>query len=600
MMRYEPMIRHWAAQVRGGGMSRRRFLRQLSAYGIGAPLAGAILAQHGVAQAQARMPAYAPTRRGGGGPLRMLWWQGPVHLNPHMPGGLKEQEGSRIFYEPLAAWDNDGNLLPVLAEEIPTRENGGLAADLTSVTWKLKPGVTWHDEHPFTADDVVFTWEYASDPATAAFTSGAYRDIRVDKLDAHTVRITFPQPRPFWAEPFTGPRGLVIPRHVFSRYAGARAREAPANVKPVGTGCYRFSEFRPGDLVRGEAYPRYHIANRPWFDTIEMKGGGDAVGAARAVLQTGEYDYAWSLQVEDEILKRLEAAGKGRVTAVETGAPEFIMLQAADPWTEVDGERASPRSRHPAFSDKAVREAMGLLLDRRSIQEFIYGSSATATPNFLNNPARYRSANMKSQFDIGLANRLLDSALWRRGGDGIRSRDGVRLKFVFQTTVSQLRQKTQAVLKDACSKAGIDLELKAVTPSVFFGSDEANPDTFTKFWADMQMYAMPRGAPDPLAFMGQFTSSEIASKANRWSGRNVARWRNDEYDRTHEAARGELDPVRRAALFMRLNDLVCGDGYVLPILTRLRQQAVANRMVVHMSAWDNDLWALAHWHTQPR
>ena len=76
---------------------------------------------------------------------------------------------------------------------------------------------------------------------------------------------------------------------------------------------YTFVGFKPGDLVQGKLNPNYHMPNRPYFDTIEMKGGGDAVSAARAVLQTGEYDFAWNMQVEDEILKRLEASGKGQV-----------------------------------------------------------------------------------------------------------------------------------------------------------------------------------------------------------------------------------------------------------------------------------------------
>ncbi len=158
-----------------------------------------MLMHSGIAQAQTG-PAYKPTKRGGGGTLKVLWWQGAVHLNPHFAAGTKEQEGSRIFYEPLAGWDAEGNLVPCLAAEIPTRENGGLSADGKTVTWKLKRGVTWHDGKPFTADDVVFTAKYAADPATATVTVATYKDIKVEKVDSHTVRVTFPKPTPFWAE----------------------------------------------------------------------------------------------------------------------------------------------------------------------------------------------------------------------------------------------------------------------------------------------------------------------------------------------------------------------------------------------------------------
>jgi peptide/nickel transport system substrate-binding protein len=593
----ERAIRGLVEEVREGKLPRRSFIQRMVAAGLTAPMASMMLMHYGVANAQARMPAYRPTRRGGGGTLKLLWWQGPVHLQPHFAGGTKEQEGARIFYEPLNSWDPDGNMIPVLAAEAPTRENGGISADLKTVTWKLKRGVTWHDGQPFTADDVVFTWEYAKDPATATVTNGTYKDIKVEKVDSHTVRVTFPKPTPYWAEPFSGPRGMIIPKHVFGPYIGAKSREAPANVKPVGTGPYVFADFKPGDMVMGRANPNYHIPNRPHFDAIEMKGGGDAIGAARAVLQSGEYDYAWNLQVEDEILKRLEAGGKGKVTITQTGNIEFILLQTTDPWTEVDGERANIKTKHPAFSDKVVRDAMALLVDRKGVQDVIYGRTGFATANFLNAPQRVRSPNMKFEFNIDKANQMLEAAGWRKGADGIRAKGNVKLKFVYQTSVNQPRQKTQAIVKDACTKAGIDLELKSVTAAVFFGSDAANPDTYQKFWCDMQMYTTTMTDPDPQVFMNQFISDEIATKANKWQGRNICRWRNAEYDRTYQAAEIELDPAKRTAMFIKLNDLVCSDNHIIPVVGRPRVQAVGNRMVVHHSGWDNDLWALSHWHT---
>src|SRR5205085_10317105 len=271
--------------------------------------------------------------------------------------GTKDQEGLRIFYEPLAVWDNDANLVPILAAEIPTRDNGGLSADGKTVIWKLKKGVTWHDGQPFTADDCVFTWEYATDPATAAVTSGSYKDVMVEKIDDYTVVVKFAAPTPFWADTFVSAFGCIIPRHVFADYTGAKSREAPANLAPVGTGPYKFKDFRPGDLVTGTINTNYHRENRPYFDAIEMKGGGDAVSAARAVLQTGEYDFAWNLQVEDEILQRLEKGGKGRVLFSKGGGIEHIQLNTTDPWTEVDGERSSAKTKHPTLSDPAVRQA---------------------------------------------------------------------------------------------------------------------------------------------------------------------------------------------------------------------------------------------------
>src|SRR5262249_32230056 len=155
---------------------------------------------------------------------------------------------------------------------------------------------------------------------------GAYKDVKVEKVDDFTVRVLFDKPTPFWAEAFCSTRGPIIPKHLFEAYRGAKSREAPANLKPVGTGPYKFVDFKPGDLVRGEINKDYHVENRPYFDSIELKGGGDAVSAARAVLQTGEYDYAWNMQIEDEILLRLEKGGKGRVVIFDGGSIEHIQV----------------------------------------------------------------------------------------------------------------------------------------------------------------------------------------------------------------------------------------------------------------------------------
>jgi peptide/nickel transport system substrate-binding protein len=568
--------------------------------GLTAPLATQLLAHAGLAQT-APQSDYKPTKAGGGGTLKMLFWQGATLLNPHFAVGTKDQEGSRIFYEPLAAWDADGNLVPMLAAEIPEIENGGVAPDGMSVIWKLKKDVHWHDGRPFTADDVVFNREYASDPATAATTIGSYQDIKVEKIDPLAVRVHFAKPTPFWADAFVGQFGMIVPKHLFEPYKGANSREAPANLKPVGTGPYRFVDFKPGDIVRGERNPNYHVPNRPYFDAIEMKGGGDAVSAARAVIQTGEYDYAWNMQVEDEILVRLENAGnaRGRAEIVVSRAIEHIQLNNTDPWTEADGERSSPKTTHPLFSDPAVKQALRLLVDRASVQSYIYGRTAVTTGNFLNNPERFVSKNTTWEFNVDKANRLLEEAGWKRGPDGIRAKDGKKLKLVFQTSINAPRQKTQAIVKQACQKAGIDVELKSVTASVYFSSDVANPDTARKFYADIQMFTTGTpSVPDPERFMKQFAAWEIASKDNKWQGTNSTRWRNEEYDTAFLAAQGELDPVKRAALFIKMNDMVVNEAVVIPVVNRRWVAVMSNKLRATLSGWDNDFWNLKDWYRE--
>jgi len=593
----EHELRTMIDEVKSGRLSRRRFVQTMIGLGLTAPLAGQMLTSAGVAQAQSKL-AYKPTKRGGGGALKTLWWQGATLLNPHFATGTKDQDGSRIFYEPLASWDPDGNLTPTLAAEIPTMQNGGLSKDGKSVTWKLKKNVVWHDGKPFTADDCVFTWEYCADPATASVSIATYKDVKVDKVDSHTIKVTFAKPTPFWADAFVGVRGMIIPKHLFAAFKGDKSREAPTNLKPIGTSPYRFVDFKPGDIVRGELNPSYHMPNRPHFDTIEMKGGGDAVSAARAVIQTGEFDYAWNMQVEDEILKRMEQGGKGKADIVAGGNIEHIQCNFTDPSKEVDGERSSVKTMHPVLTDPAVRQALNLLVDRGSVQEQIYGRTGIATANFLNQPSRFQSKATKFEFNVDKANQILEAAGWKKGADGIRAKDGKKLKFLYQTSINAPRQKNQAIVKQAAAKAGVELELKSVTASVFFSSDVANPDTYSHFYCDLQMYTTTMTQPDPELFMNQFTSWEVASKDNKWQGRNITRWKNEEYDKLYRQAESELDPVKRAAMFVKMNEMVIQNVVVIPVVFRPRVAAVSNALRVEQSGWDSDFWNLQNWYKE--
>jgi peptide/nickel transport system substrate-binding protein len=596
----ERELREWIAEVKDGRLSRRDFGRMLAGLGLTAPMTAQLLAAAGIPRRAVAQARFAPARRGGGGELKVLWWQGPTILNPHLSIGVKDGDGSRIFYEPLISFDPEGNYIPMLAAEVPTLQNGGLARDGLSVTWKIRRNVQWHDGKPLTADDFVFTWEYAADPATTAISQGTYKDVaRIDKLDAHTMKIVYKVPYPAWFQTFGG-TACVLPKHIFEPFKGAKAREAPANLKPVGTGPYRIVDFKPGDAIRAELNPSYHEANWPFFDRLELKGGGDAVSAARAVIQTGEYDFAWNIQVEDDVLRRMEQGGKGRTDIAPAAGIEHLLCNFSDPWTEVDGERGSAKSTHPFLTDPAVRQTLALLIDRAGIQEQLYGRQGQATSNYLNAPSRFRSPNTRWEFNLDKANAVLEQAGWKRGADGIRAKDGKRLKMLYQTSINPVRQKTQAIVKQAAAKAGIDMELKSVVASVFFGSDPGNPDTSSKFWADLQMYAFNMtSGPEPQRFMDPFVSWEIATKANNWAGRNNTRWRNDEYDRAWKGAEQEMDPVKRAALFIRMNDLLTQNNVIVPITWRSNISAISNKLRnTDICGWDSSFWNLTHWYRE--
>jgi peptide/nickel transport system substrate-binding protein len=604
MLTEDTDLRYWVRRVAEGKTSRRQFMRAMLEVGLSAPFVANLLAAYAPAAAQGARgapSAFTPTKRGGGGRLRLLWWQAPTIANVHLSTGTKDNDASRVVNEPLVSFNRDGEFMPVLAEAVPSIENGGLSPAGTAVTWRLKKGVSWHDGKPFTADDVIFTWEYAADPATGAVTSGSYQNIKhIDRVDEHTVKVVFTEPTPFWYDAFCGVRGQILPKHLVGEYKGQNSRNSPYNLKPVGTGPYKMVEFKPGDVALYELNPNYHVPNRPFFDVVELKGGGDAASAARAVIQTGEFDFAWNLQVEKDVLERIERQGtRGKVVIFPQANVEHIQLNRTDPWTEVDGERSSLKVPHPFLTELLVRQAYNAAVDRRIIAEQLYGAAGQPTSNFINSPKRFQSPNTRWEFNLEKAAQWLDQAGWKRGSDGIRVKDGRRMKIVYQTAVNPVRQKTQAIVKKAFEHIGIEVELKGVNAGVYFSSDPANPDTYAHFYADIQMYSFGPGSPDPQAHLNRFASWEIAQKANNWSGRNIVRWSNAEYDRLWKQAETELDPVRRAALIIRMNDLLVEDVVLIPVIWRNGVRAVNHKLHgMELSDWDSDFWDLAHWYRE--
>jgi len=541
-----------------------------------------------------------PTKRGGGGVVKILQSQAPVTYNPHLSSGTKDDLIGRIVYEPLATIDSQGNIIPVLIAEVPTDTNGGLAADGKSVTYKLKQGVKWSDGQPLTADDVVFTYDYIVDPKTAATSIAKYSTIaRVEKVDPLTVKIVFKDVTPGWFLPFFGAAGNILPKHIFEKDKGEGARNSANNLKPVGTGPYKVLDFKPGDAVTYDINPNYREANKPFFDRVELKGGGDATSAARAVLQTGDYDYAWNLQVEDSILKQLETGGKGVAQFAPGGGIERLLINLTDPNKEIEGERSSLKAPHPFLTDIKVRQALDLAADRKSVIDGIYGRAGEAGVNILYDPPQYNSKNIKNEFSLDKANALLEEAGYKKGADGYRAKGEVKLTVLYQTTVNQVRQKTQQIIKDGWEKIGVKTELKSIDSAVFFSSDAGNPDTAAHFYADIEMYTSSNTSPDPQSYMVAFVGSYVDQKANNWSLGNRSRWQNADYDKLWEAAKTELDDDKRAQLFIKMNDLVIQNFIHLPIVNRKSVYGRSNTLQnINYSTWDVDYWNIANWTRQ--
>ncbi len=560
-----------------------------------------------LAAAAVALASTAAAERGADGELRMLYWQAPSILNPYLSGGTKDIHAASLILEPLARYDENGDMVPWLAAEIPTLDNGGVAQDLMSITWTLRDDVVWSDGTPFTAEDVAFTAAYCMDPTRSSggcSSAAAFQGVAgVEAVDAHTVRIDFDVPMPFPYAPFVGSIVPVLQKRQFEQCTGARAPECTdENFAPIGTGPFKVDDFRPNDVVRYVVNERYRNPGQPAFSSVLMKGGGDAVSAARAVLVTGEFDYGWNLQVEPEILADMEKAGKGEVVTAFGTLVERLVVNMTNPDSALGDARSTYQdgaNPHPFLSDPMVVRALSMAIDREILVDAGYGPAGQVTCNVLSAPAVYASTanDWCLTPDIEGANRLLDEAGWVHGRDGVRAKDGVRLSILYQTSTNSVRQGTQALIKQMWREIGVETELRNINASVFFGSDPASPDTYQKFYADIQMYTNNFDGTDPQAYMAGWVCDKIPGPANQWNGSNISRYCNPAYDAL-AAAFAETGGIEaRAAIAKRMNDLLVSDGALVPLIHR---GEIAARSLtlggMRHNAWDATLWNINEWH----
>ncbi len=590
-------LRKLLTEYRTHRLTRRQVVTRMGELGLSLGAAWTLLDRAAVLPARA---AAAPGR-GTQGTLKLLYWQAPTIVNLHLANGTKDYHASRIVMEPLLSADSAGNFTAVLAAEVPTVANGGVAKDGRSVTYKLKQGVKWADGRPFTSDDVVFTYQYVINKQTGATSYGSYTNIaKVEPVNPYTVKVTFKDPTPFWYIPFVGSYGAIVPRHALDAYIGSNARNAPYNLKSFGTGPYMVDTFRPGDLVVYKPNPYYRDPNKPAFSQVQMKGGGDATSAARAVFETGEYDYAWNLQVEWPVLDHMIAGGKGVLLAEPGGGVECLYLNATDPTKDVDGQRSSIKTKHPFLSDLKVRQALALAVDRQTMAKELYGQTGDASPNLLTTPSKYYSKNTKMTMDLNRANSLLDEAGWKRGPDGVRAKDGVKMEIAYVTSVNSLRQKEQQIVKAGFDQLGAKVTLQSVDAGVFFSSSPGNNDTIAHFYRDIEMFT-DSFSLSPIPYMRQWYSGDpardIAQKENNWSGQNLVRWQNADYNKAFDEALKELDPQKNTELWIKANDIAVNQVAGIPLINRKSASARAKTVDTgkNMTAFDAETWNIADW-----
>lgn len=584
---------------------RWRVLPVLITAVLGAAACTSQVAPQPSATASAAATSAAPAaQRGQGGELKLLFIQGPTILNPHLAQGSKDHDAARPVLEPLAVMGPDGIPQPRLAVDVPTRANNGISADNTTVTWKLKQGIKWSDGSEFTSDDVVFTYQFVANPAVAATTAQTIANVAsVTAKDKYTVAVTYKQPTATPYEWGVGSYGAILQKAQFSAYNGANVKDAPGNQNPIGTGPYKVTQFKPNDIVTYEMNPLYRDASKPYFKTVQIKTVADSATAARGTCDTGDAQYGWSLQLAVDQLQTFLKTGKCDLLAVPGSSIEQINFNYANPDPALGDKRSEPDQKHPFLSDLSVRKALAMTINRAVLAEQVWGNGITgsATCNVVNQPPAMTSSNTKNmdvcKYDPAGAAKLLDDAGWVKGSDGIRAKGGVKLSVLFQTTVSAPRQIVQQVVKKDWEAIGIKVELKAIPAGVFFSSDAGNPDTWTKFYADVQEYGGGYSSPDPQLFFSTWTSGEIKTRASNWSGKNANRFSSKEYDDLYTQLVKELDPAKRNALVIQLNDFLIKNVVVVPLVANLRpiSTKAKNLKGPEANIWEGDLWNIADW-----
>lgn len=541
--------------------------------------------------------------------LLLLYWQAPTLANPYLTGATKDRDAGAPVLEPLASIKEDGELVPRLATEIPRPSNGGISADQTVITWTLHNNVRWSDDTPMTADDVVFTWQYCAAPATGCAERDRFTDVTaVIAVDDVTVRITFIQPQTNPYRAFVTADSPILQRAQFEDCVGTSAHLCQAeNLAPIGTGPFRITEFNVNDMVSYERNPHYR--NRaPFYETVIIKGGGDSATVARAVLETGEADYAWNLQMEPAILAEMAKGGKGRLQSAFAGNVERLMINQTNPDPLLGDERSvwheDGSNVHPFLTDAALVQALSLAIDRTRIANELYGMAGRPTCNIVSSPPSLVSPNhaLCPTQNMTEAKQMLDNLGWiDTNGNGIRDREGVELEVLYQTSTNSVRQKTQALIKAWWAEIGVDTTLRNIDAAVFFGGDPNSPDTYQKFYADVEMYTSGSAWVDPEPYLGDWRCSEIPKPPSFIPGDNIPRWCNPQYDERYATLTSTFDPGTRRTLIIELNDLLLENGAMIPLIHRGTVSAHANHLAgVRMTGWDSELWNIGQWvHLEP-
>ncbi|MBW3619943.1 MAG: ABC transporter substrate-binding protein [Actinobacteria bacterium] len=467
------------------------------------------------------------TADAGGGTLTVAISSDPGSLNPAITTSGAVHTASETFFNGLVALDADGAPVPELAESWEIADDG------REYTFTLRDDVTWHDGEPFTADDVVFTFEEALlqlHARTQASMGSALESI--EATDDHTVVFRFTEPYAPLLQQLNVTEAPILPEHVYGD--GTPLEEHPANTAPVGTGPFVFESYTEGSEIRATANPDY-FKDGPFLDGLVMRVIPDE-GTQLLSLESGEVDFLWGVPGPD--LARLEEdpAFVLESTPSNPGGANCIMT-------------ISFNLERPITSDLAVRQAIGHALDRdRFVDQVLFGQGQVAeAPISSGIPWAHAPDVELPTYDVDEARRLLDEAGWVEGDGGVRSKDGetLTIDFVHFPTFSKYGE----LVREQLGEVGFDVELVALEPPVF------GPTVFAEDDFDTNVISYCNG-PDPEIGVRRMYDSALIGDV---PFTNAAQYSDPDVDRLFEEASQTVATEDRSPIYAEIQRIVAED-----------------------------------------
>jgi len=506
-------------------------------------------------------------------PIIIGAWDESPNLNPYYQTG--PEPSTWMVVEGLLSIAPDGYYFPQLVEEVPTQENGGLSADRTVITYKLRDGLKWSDGEPVTSADIRFTWEAIVNPAnTVVKTLGHENIVSVETPDEQTAVVTLKEP----FVPYLTLFPALLPEHVLGDLDSMD--NADYNRQPTGTGPYKVTRWVAGSHVEYERNPYYREAGKPLTDKVILKWVGSRE-AGLAQLQIGEIHFLVDL-TEAEIAT-LETAPDIQTIALESLSSERLFLNLSD-----DGDETTP---HPILSDLNVRQALDYAIDREAlIQGLLDGRATPASCDLPAGPFGDPTIP-PTPYDPGKARDLLDLSGWELGSDGIRSKAGQRLTLRIATTAgNKIRELTEQLMQEQFADVGIELIIDNRQSTGFWGSWSEGG---IRFQGDFDILLYTTGPSvtgafiDPQAHMfAYYHSSSIPIDATDHKGGNYMRYANAVVDEALEEAASVASLNARRAAYSRAMQEIHKDKPVLFLYNRPQIHAVRNEL----TGWTENQW----------